>query len=127
MKTSVLFPLQGLLILLLMYVGVYFRRNRSIHIKLMGTTIIWDLLLIVQIELTRGAVAKAAKAITDPLILNIHVALAVSCVLAYCFMFYSGRKVLKGERDILPKHKFMGITTVILRTAVFITSFFAAS
>ena len=68
MTSAVIFQIQSACILLTIYSGLYYRNNRSLHVKIMSTAIIWDLLLIAQIELTRSAIAKASKAISNPLI-----------------------------------------------------------
>lgn len=127
MDSATIFQIQSALILLLMHSGVYIilnKRNISLHTKLMGTAIAWDILLVLQIELTRGAVAKAMKAPANPLILNIHVAMAITCVLLYFVMIYSGRKIMSGDRSLLKLHRLSGALTLTLRTLVFATSFF---
>lgn len=118
---------QSLLIVLLMLVGVQFARKhkRAQHVKIMAFAMLWDILLILQIQLDRSAVQKAAKALTNPMMLNIHVSIAVSTVVFYIFMVLSGRKVLAGMTSALPKHKFLGQITLILRILTLITSFWA--
>ena len=89
MSSAVLFQIQSALILVLMHIGVYIvlkKRNAKLHAKIMGSAIIWDILLVLQIELTRGAVAKAIEVPTNPLILNIHVGMAITCVVLYLIM-----------------------------------------
>ena len=116
---------QSLGIVLLMLAGISVRRNRKQHIKIMSTAMIWDIILILQIELSRSAILKASKAMTNPLILNIHISIAVSTVILYGFMVYTGRKLLNGENDIRPRHKALGWTTLSMRILTFITSFWA--
>lgn len=125
MSTAALFQIQSFLILSLMTLGVYLRRKRSVHIKVMGTTILWDILLVLQIELNRGAIIKASKAVTNPMLLNIHVSIAVLTVLFYFAMIYTGRRFIKGEEEIRPLHKKLGWTTWGLRVLTFATSFYA--
>lgn len=127
METAVIFQIQSFLILCTQFIGVYFRRKRSVHIKVMATSIIWDILLILQIELTRGAINKASKAVSNPMILNIHVSFAVLTVLFYFAMIYTGRKLVKGNNEIKPVHKKLGWTTLTLRILTFITSFWAVN
>ena len=91
----------------------------------MSSAIIWDILLILQIELGRGAINKASQAMTNTMMLNIHVSIAVSTVLLYFALIYTGRKFLKGQTSIRPLHRKLGISAVIMRTLTFITSFFA--
>jgi hypothetical protein len=91
----------------------------------MSIAMIWDVLLILQIELSRSAILKASKAVTNPMILNIHVSIAVSTVILYGFMVHSGRKLLAGDNSIRPRHKKLGYLTLFMRTLTFITSFWA--
>ncbi len=116
---------QSLCIVLLIVAGVIVRRRRPLHVKIMSTAMIWDVILILQIELSRSAILKATKAMTNPLILNIHISIAVSTVILYGFMVYTGRKLLSGQESIRPRHKLLGWTTLSMRILTFITSFWA--
>ncbi len=127
MSTTVLFQFQSAIILGLIFLGVSWRAQRTKHVRTMMTAILWDILLIAQIEFSRHAVEKASKALTNPMLLNIHVSLAVSCVVLYALMGFTGLKLLDGQNQVRPWHKKLGWTTVVLRTLVFITSFFAVS
>ena len=116
---------QSFSILLLMSAGIIVRRRRQLHVKIMSTAMVWDVILILQIELSRSAILKATHAVTNPLILNIHISIAVSTVVLYGFMIYTGRKLLSGQNQIRPRHKFLGWTTFTMRILTFITSFWA--
>jgi hypothetical protein len=105
-----------------MLYGVYHRRIRYKHVKIMKTVIIWDLLLVAQIELNRQAINTASKAMSNPAILNIHISLAVSTVLLYGVMFYTGSKLLGGNESIRKFHKPIGLLTLTVRIATLITS-----
>jgi len=124
--SAIIFQIQSTLILLLLWVGVINKKNRGLHVKLMSIGIIWDILLVLQIELTRGAIAKASKVVTNEWLLNFHVTIAVSTVVLYGFMVYFGRKLLKGDNSVRAKHKLLGIITITLRTLTYITSFLVA-
>ena len=41
--TALIFQVQSTLIVILMMVGIYFRKRKEIHVKIMATTIIWDI------------------------------------------------------------------------------------
>ena len=128
MKTSVLFQIQSFAILSLLFFGVWLiakKRKRDLHVKTMLAAIIWDVLLILQIEFSREAIAKASKAMTNPYILNIHVSLALSTTILFIALIVMGRKILKGNYDILSIHRKLGILALIMRTLTFATSFFA--
>ena len=89
----------------------------------MKLTMIWDIVLILQIELTRGAIAKASKAMENTAILNIHVTLAVVTVLLYIFIYNSGKKLDSGDETKRGKHKILGLCALTTRIATLITSF----
>ena len=120
-----LMQFQSFSILLLMLAGIIVRRRRQLHVKIMSVAMVWDVILILQIELSRSAILKATHAVTNPLILNIHISIAVSTVVLYGFMIYTGRKLLSGQNQIRPRHKFLGWTTLTMRILTFITSFWA--
>ncbi len=124
-SSSLVFHLQNILIFGLLLIGVYYRRQRQKHTKIMLSAILWDFLLIVQIELLRGAIIKAARPLGNAAILNIHIALATTTVLFYIVMLYSGRRILRGDFKFRPKHKKFGMITLAFRTATLITSFWA--
>lgn len=118
---------QSLCIVLLMLAGIVARKRRQLHVKIMSSAMLWDIILILQVELSRSAILKASKAVTNPLILNIHVSFAVSTVILYGFMVYSGRKMLAGDVSIRPKHRILGYSTFLMRILTFITSFWAVA
>lgn len=118
--------LQSFCILLIMIAGIFWRRNRSWHIKIMSVAMIWDVILILQIELSRSAILKASKAINNHLALNIHVSIAVTTVILYGIMIYTGRKLLRGE-PVRKQHRFLGYTTFFMRVLTFATSFLAVA
>lgn len=88
---------------------------------------IWDVLLILQIELSRSAILKASKALTNTTLLNIHVSIAVATVILYAFMVYTGRALLNGKNEFRQKHKVLGYTTLAMRLLTFVTSFWAVT
>ena len=118
---------QSLCIVLLMLAGILVRRNRKLHVRVMSVAMVWDILLILQIELSRSAILKASKAVDNPMILNIHVSIAVSTVILYAFMVYTGRALLAGRTQIRHKHKILGYSTFLMRILTLITSYWAVS
>lgn len=120
--SSIIFQAQSFIIVMLLLYGVYNRKNRYKHVKIMKIAIIWDLLLVAQIELSRQAIATASKAITNPLILNVHISLAVSTVLLYGVVFYTGNKLLKGDESFRRFHKPIALITLTTRILTLITS-----
>lgn len=125
MTSTIVFQIQSFIIVALMFWGASLWRQRSKHIKTQALAMGWDILLILQIELNRHAVEKAIRPMENSLWLNIHVSLAVTCVIMYALMLASGLKVLKGDLAWRVKHKWLGRTTLLLRLLVLITSFLA--
>lgn len=111
----------------IMAFGIYHKRNRSLHVKIMSSAMIWDVILILQIELSRSAIEKASKVMTNPMMLKIHLFFAISCVLLYIAMVITGRKLLAGDNEIRNKHKILGMTTFAFRILTFVTSFYAVT
>lgn len=122
-----LMQLQSFCIVLLMITGIVVHRKRSLHVKLMSFAMVWDVLLILQVELSRSAILKASKAMTNSLALNVHVTIAVTTVVMYGFMVASGRKLLAGDAGLRQRHKTLGYSTFILRVLTFVTSFWAVA
>lgn len=122
MSSTIIFQVQSILIVALILFGVYHRKSRYKHVKIMKTAILWDLLLIAQIQMNRGAVEKASKVMDNPMILNIHVSLAISTVLLYILIGISGTKLKNGNESIRSVHKRIGILTLTTRIATLITS-----
>lgn len=123
----ILMQTQSFCIVLLIMVGIFFKKNSKLHVRTMVFAMIWDLILILQIELSRSAIIKASKAATNSFLLNIHVSIAILTVFFYLIMALTGRKLLKGEIKIKTKHKTLGYTTLALRILTFITSFWAVT
>jgi uncharacterized membrane protein YozB (DUF420 family) len=125
MTSALAFQTQSILIYLLMVFGISKRRNRKVHVPVMSAVLILDVILILQIELGRSAVEKASKALVNPMLLNIHVTFAVLSVVFYVLLVITGRKLLKGEHTIRPRHRLFGWTAFALRSLTLLTSFFA--
>lgn len=127
MTSAVVFQIQSILVYALMVFGISKRKQRKVHVPTMITVLCWDILLILQIELNRSAIEKASKAMVNPILLNIHVSFAVSCVIFYILLIYTGRKLLHGFNAYRLRHRLFGWTAFTLRTLTLITSFFAVA
>ncbi len=122
--SEIIFQFQSTIIVTLMIFGALLaKKNRRVHVRMMSFAIAWDVILILQIELTRHAVEKAIRVANNSMILNIHVSLAVLTVFLYIFMIILGRKVLKGDNKFLAAHRKLGVTTLIMRILTYITSY----
>ena len=124
MLEAQLMQIQSFCILVIMIAGIYWRKMRTRHVRLMSAAMIWDVLLILQIELSRSAIMKASKVLNNPVALNIHVSIAVTTVVLYGMMIYTGRKLLRGQ-PVRKEHRLLGYTTFFMRVLTFATSFLA--
>ena len=122
MNSSLIFQVQSVLIIALLFFGISKRKQKTTHIRIMKFAIAWDLLLVAQIELTRGAIATASKMTTNPALLNIHVFLAVSTVILYLFVYLAGTKLAGGDESVRLKHKILAGLTMCFRLSTFVTS-----
>jgi uncharacterized membrane protein YozB (DUF420 family) len=125
MTSAYLFQIQSALIFSLMCAGILNRKQRNRHVPIMATVIVWDILLILQIELNRSAVEKAMRALTNPMMLNIHISIAVSCVVLYVFLILTGRKLLNNDLQVKKLHRRLGWSAFVLRLLTLVTSFYA--
>ena len=124
--SAILFQLQSTFVVALLIFGaLQAKKNRKLHQRMMSFAMAWDIIIILQIEITRHAVEKAMTVSNNTMMLNIHVALAVSTVVFYGIVFYLGRKVMQGHTHLIPRHKSLGKITLVLRLLTYITSFTA--
>lgn len=123
MVSAIIFQSQSILIFSLLCLGLFLRKQPSKHVPIMRTVIIWDILLILQIELNRKAILKASKVLTNHWLLNFHVTIAVITVILYLLLYLSGKQKLEGKNK-KNFHKYFGQIAFILRTLTLITSFF---
>ncbi len=122
--SALIFQFQSTLIVTLMIIGaLQARKNRKSHVRIMSFAMAWDVILILQIEITRHAVEKAISVANNSMMLNIHVSLAVLTVILYVFMIILGRKILKGENSFLAIHRKLGVFTLVMRILTYITSY----
>ena len=127
MSSAAVFQIQSICIYALMIFGIVKRKNRKVHVPTMIAVLSWDIILILQIELSRGAVEKATRALVNPVLLNVHISFAVSCVIFYLLLIYTGRNLLNGNNEFRLRHRLFGWTAFILRTLTLVTSFFAVA
>ncbi len=122
--SAALFQIQSSIVVVLLILGaLQAKKNRRVHQRIMNFAMAWDIILIIQIELTRHAVEKAIQINSNSMVLNIHVALAITTVVCYGILFYLGRKIMVGNHQFIAKHKNLGKITIVLRLLTYITSF----
>ena len=93
------------------------------HVPLMITAMVWDVVLILQIELFRDALFKASQFLQNFWLLNTHIALAVVTLIFYGGCIHTGRRLLGNDFSIRGRHRLFGISAIVLRALTFITGF----
>jgi len=110
------------LVLVIVAVGFWLRkRQNAVHIRLMISAFLIDLLLVLYIEISRHAVQKVVAS-TRPLVW-FHAAVSVMVLICYVVMIQLGRGVLADHPKAREWHRMLGMTFVVLRGLNYITSY----
>ena len=123
---SIVFHSQSFLILCVLGVGVALRKRRHLHVPLMAVAMVWDLILILQIELFRNALFKASRFMENVWLLNVHIVLAVTTLIFYGACVYTGRCLLANDFSLRGYHRLLGTCAIVLRVLTFATGLFYA-
>ncbi len=110
------------LVVALLAVGLWFRHRRpQLHLRVMISAFVVDLLLVLYIEIWRHAVEKVVARV-NPL-LWFHAAVSLAVLLCYVAMIVLGRGVLAGQANSRKWHFAVGVTFVTLRSLNYVTSY----
>ena len=118
---SILFHLQSFCILCVLGVGILLRRRRRWHVSLMLGAMVWDIVLILQIELFRDAIFKASRFMENSPLLNVHITLAVITLFFYGASLYTGKRLLAHDFSARKLHRRVGVGAFSLRILTFVT------
>lgn len=124
-----MFLFSSTLILLIIVLGLYFRKQPKIHVPLMLTAFVADLALVLIIEFQRKAVEKVVdNAITAPnTFLLFHAGISLIVILLYIALIITGNKALKlpirAGSNTMEIHKILALIFIVFRLANYITSF----
>lgn len=117
-----LLKLLSFVVCLIILAGLYYRRNRRLHARLMMSAFIIDMALVLYIELTRKAVETAIGPM-HPFV-AFHVIVSVVVVVLYLVQIYLGFKMMRKPACSPKLHGRIGMVFVVLRLANFVTSLF---
>ena len=110
------------LVVVLLGVGLWFRHRRpQLHLRLMISAFVVDLLLVLYIEISRHAVEKVVARVSP--LLWFHAGVSVGVLLCYVAMILLGRGVLAGQVNSRKWHFGVGLTFVALRSLNYVTSY----
>lgn len=114
------------LVLVLIGLALYFRRQPRRHAGLMRLAFALDLGLVLYLELTRQAVETALGGGSSWL-LPFHVIVSVGAALGWAAQLWLGARLLKGKQVLRARHVQVGVFFLVMRLANYITSFFVHS
>jgi hypothetical protein len=115
-----MFHMISTLVVVLLSVGVAVRRKRRIHIPIMIAAFGADLVSLLAIEFSRGAIKKAVS--SPPPLLLFHVTVSVAALAFYVVMFVLGERVRVGATYLRPWHRRAAWVFGTCRTANYVTS-----
>lgn len=114
-------------ILLALGVGLFFRRRRpALHLRIMTACFVADLILVLWIELSRGAVETVVHEVKP--IIWVHASISTAVIVCYLILLGLGWRLTHGRT--LPTrvmHKRVGITFCVLRLLNYATAFFVSA
>lgn len=119
---SLFFYIASSVVLLILGFGLIVRKNRDLHIKVMTTAFVLDVLLVLIIEIQRHAVEKVVTQHLQPILL-FHVIVSLLVVVGYVWQVILGRKILANVPNARTWHMYSGAIFMLLRLTNYVTSF----
>jgi hypothetical protein len=110
------------LVVLLVFYGLSQRHNRAVHVPVMMTAFVADVLLVLWIELERHAVEKAASSIDNGLLM-FHVAVSLLTLVGYVILAVTGKKMMNGDAAVRQLHQKAFLLFIVCRLSNYVTSF----
>lgn len=120
-----MFYIGSSVVLLILAIGIWQRRNRKVHIPLMISAFTLDVLLVLIIEIQRHAVEKLVAQELSPFTM-FHAGISLLVLLLYGAMGYTGYQLAKNNAPFRPWHRSFSIAFVGLRLTNYVTSFFVS-
>lgn len=109
----------GTIGIVIIAVGLRFRRRPRLHIPMMVAAFVIDVANVLVIELNRGAVKQALEG--GEFLLNFHVSVSVICVVCYVVALITGPMLLK-RGTCRTAHKWNACVFIVTRLLNFVTS-----
>lgn len=109
------------IVLLLVATGLILRHRPEVHPKIMFSAFTMDLLLVLYIEFTRGAIEKVSSEFAG--LLWLHAGISTAVLAAYVAMIVLGRRLASGRVTSRATHRNLGIIFCVLRSLNYVTSY----
>lgn len=107
---SIVYNVVGTAVLAAVVVGAVLHRRRRLHVRIMTVCFAVDMLLLLVIEVTRGAVEgllglRPPAADLNRTMLAVHVPFAVATLVLWFLQIGTGRRILKGDQTPYRRHR----------------------
>jgi len=100
---------------LLMVLGFLNSKNRRLHVPLVLTAMLGDLVLVLYLEFTREAVETALQ-FKMKMLQQIHIGVSTIALILYFPLTYLGFQMLKGNYQFRTLHRKLALTTLTFRS-----------
>ena len=122
---NVVLPVLSTVVLVLIALGLKYRKVNRIHIPLMLSAFAIDLGMVVWLEFNRLAVEKVVGGVSG--LLLFHVIVSIGVVILYVALISTGMKLFKKVTLSPALHRNLAVAFVIGRLINYVTSFFVGS
>ncbi|MDD9898800.1 MAG: hypothetical protein OXU45_07365 [Candidatus Melainabacteria bacterium] len=120
---KILSPISVILIAL----GLIFRKDRTKHVPLMLSAFTVDFILLIWIEFANHAVEKVAAEVQSPDMNGFtifHASISTVVLILYGLLIYTGTKVLKDKEAVIKLHRILAYLFIAFKLANFVTAFY---
>ena len=111
--------------MLLIVAGLIQRKRARDHIRFMMAAFVFDIVGLLIVELVplfdSERIDPVQSLASGGLLKYFHALMAVVSLVVYVLQIRSGRKILNGDRSLLPKHRTMAGVFLISRALAYIT------
>lgn len=104
----------SIVLLIFLFGRFQVKKNLKLHIQLMSTAMIIDVLLVIVLVVTRNALGTVVSGEMSGILL-VHVPIAILTVVSYGFAAFYGIKLKKGQRKYLKHMRVVDKLVVPLR------------
>jgi hypothetical protein len=119
------FDVANVVIFVAILVGVALRRRRVAHVRTMVACFVADVLMVLVIEIQRGAVKQTIEQATtlSKGLLSFHIAVSVAALALWVVQLQSGRGLLRGA-PLRTRHRLAAAAFLFFRLTNVVTAFY---
>ena len=125
LDNNTVFPILSTVVLVLIALGLKYRKVNRLHIPLMLSAFAIDVGMVLWLEFNRMAVEKVMGGVSG--LLLFHVVVSIGVVILYVALISTGLKLFKKVTLSPTLHRNLAIAFIIGRLINYVTSFFVGS